>query len=257
MFLLRRPDSASEGCPPLGLYLTEPARGLVDLASLPVAALWLPIAPPGDGHAVLVLPGLLASDASTLPLRQLVRWLGYDVHGWELGRNRGPTDAVLDGLPAALKTLAGSSGGPVSIIGWSLGGIYARELAREHPSLTRQVITLGSPFALPETGHTRADGIYLRRGRLHARQLPTREAVARPIGVPSTAVYSRNDGIVHWQNCIGAETSLHTNVQVRCSHLGFGVDPATLWLIADRLAIPPGQQPPFRPPRLLRSLYPG
>jgi dienelactone hydrolase len=258
MFLLRGPDAASEGCPPLGLYLTEPARGLVDLASLPLAALWLPAAPRGDGHAVLVLPGLLASDTSTLPLRQFARRLGYDVHGWELGRNRGPTDEVLDGLPAVLKNLADRSGAAVSIIGWSLGGIYARELAREHPGLTRQVITLGSPFALPESGHTRADGAYLRRSREHARRrLPSREDVARPIGVPSTAVYSRNDGIVCWQNCIEAETALHANVEVRCSHLGFGVDPATLWLIADRLAAPPGQQPPFRPPLLLRPLYPG
>jgi dienelactone hydrolase len=258
MFLFRGPGAGSDASPPLGLYLTEPARGLADLAALPLAALWLPAAPRGDGHAVLVLPGLLASDASTLPLRQFVHRLGYDVHGWELGRNRGPTDAVLDGLPAALKTLAGRSGAPVSIIGWSLGGIYAREMAREYPELTRQVITLGSPFALPESGHTRADGVYLRRSRQHARnRVPTREQVARPIGVPSTAVYSRNDGIAAWQNCIEAETRLHTNVQVRCSHLGFGVDPATLWLIADRLATPPGEQPPFRPPPLLRPFYPG
>lgn len=258
MFLLRGPDAVSQGGPPLGLYLTEPARGLADLAALPLAALWLPVAPRGDGHAVLVLPGLLASDTSTLPLRQFVRRLGYHVRGWDLGRNRGPTDAVLDGLPAALKGLAARSGGPVSVIGWSLGGIYARELARQHPALTRQVVTLGSPFALPETGHTRVDGCYLRGSRGHARhRVPTREAVARPIGVPSTAVYSRNDGIACWQNCIEAETRLHANVQVRCSHLGFGVDPATLWLIADRLATPPGPQPPFRPPPLLRPLYPG
>jgi pimeloyl-ACP methyl ester carboxylesterase len=258
MFLLREPDAGSDGSPPFSLYLTEPARGLADLASLPLAALWLPAAPRGDGHAVLVLPGLLASDASTLPLRRFVRRLGYHVRGWELGRNRGPTDAVLDGLPAALKALAARSGAAVSIIGWSLGGIYARELAREHPELTRQVITLGSPFALPETGHTRADSAYLRRSSQHARnRVPTREAVARPIGVPSTAVYSRNDGIAAWQHCIEAETGLHTNVQVRCSHLGFGVDPATLWLIADRLSTPPGPQPPFRPPLLLRPLYPG
>ena len=258
MFLLKGPRTGPDGYPSLGLYLTEPARGLADLASLPLAALWLPTAPRGDGHAVLVLPGLLASDTSTLPLRQFARWLGYDVHGWELGRNRGPTVKVLDGLPATLRTLAGRSGAPVSIIGWSLGGIYARELAREYPELTRQVITLGSPFAMPSTRHTRADGAYLRRSGMHAsHRIPTREDVARPIGVPSTAVYSRHDGIVGWQDCIEPESGLHTNVEVRCSHLGFGVDPATLWLIADRLATRPRPQPPFRPPLLLRPLYPG
>ena len=87
--------------------------------------------------------------------------------------------------------------------------------------------------------------------------MPTREQVGRPIGVPSTAVYSRRDGIVSWQACIEPETELHQNVEVRCAHLGFGVDPATLWLIADRLAVPSGERRQFRPPPTLRSLYPG
>jgi pimeloyl-ACP methyl ester carboxylesterase len=206
---------------------------------------------------VLVLPGLLASDFSTAPLRRFLRWLGYDVHGWELGRNQGPTEAVLDGLPLALAVLAARAGAPASVVGWSLGGIYARELAREHPDLVRHVITLGSPFALTDSRRSRADATYYRRSHLHAVGLPTREQVARPIDVASTAVYSRNDGIVCWQNCIEPETALHQNVEVRCSHIGFGVDPATLWLIADRLAAPPGLPGRFGPPAWLRPLYPG
>ncbi len=87
--------------------------------------------------------------------------------------------------------------------------------------------------------------------------MPTREQVALPIGVASTAVYSRRDGIVCWRNCIEPETALHRNVEVRCSHLGFGVDPATLWLIADRLAAPAAGAGPFRPPAWLGPLYPG
>ena len=266
MFLLRGPASnpamgsaTPHAYPPLGLFLTEPARGLADIAALPLASLWLGIAPRGDGHGVLVLPGLLAADGSTLALRQFAHWLGYDVHGWELGRNRGPTDAVLDGLPHLVTVLAERTGGPVSIIGWSLGGIYAREMAREYPGLVRQVITLGSPFALADPHRTRADGVYQRRSHLHANvgRIPARETVALPIGVPSTAVYSRHDGIVCWQHCIEPETELHSNVEVRCSHLGFGFDPATLWLIADRLALPAGRQRQFQPPALLRPLYPG
>ena len=245
--------------PSAALYLTEPARGLLDLAALPLAAGWLASAPRGDGHGVLVLPGLLASDMSTGLLRRYVRWLGYDVHGWQLGRNVGPTSTVLNELPRVLADLAATSGGPVSVIGWSLGGIYARELARDHPDLVRQVITLGSPFALTDPRQSRADGVYRRGGYRHASadRVPTREQVARPIAVPSTAVYSRLDGIVSWQTCIEQETALHQNVEVRCGHLGFGVDPATLWVIADRLAAPPGKQRPFRPPALLRALYPG
>jgi dienelactone hydrolase len=244
--------------PSARLYLTEPARGLLDLAALPLAAGWLASAPRGDRHGVLVLPGLLASDMSTGLLRRYVRWLGYDVHGWQLGRNVGPTSTVLNDLPRGLADLAASSGGPVSIIGWSLGGIYARELARDYPALVRQVITLGSPFALTDPRQSRADGVYQRGSYRHAAdRVPTREQVARPIEVPSTAVYSRLDGIVSWQTCIEQETALHENVEVRCGHLGFGVDPATLWLIADRLAAPPGERRPFRPPALLRALYPG
>ncbi len=241
------------------LYLTEPARGLAGLAALPLAAPWLATAPRGDGHGVLVVPGMLASDMSTALLRRFLRWLGYDVRGWDLGRNLGPTDAVLDRLPQALAALAERTGGPVSVVGWSLGGIYARELARQHPGQVREVITLGSPFALTDPRQSRAEGAYRRRSFLHADggRVPTPEQVARPISVPSTAVYSRRDGILSWQACIEPETARHENVEVRCGHLGFGVDPATLWLIADRLAVPAGRWHPFRPPPLLRRLYPG
>jgi len=249
------PDPAA---PSALLLLTEPLRWLLDLSGLPLAMPWLLTAPRGDGHGVLVLPGLLATDTSTLALRRFLRWLGYDVRGWDMGRNHGPTDTVLAGLPLALLDHAGRTGGPVSLVGWSLGGVYARELARQHPSRVRQVITLGSPFALTHSSQSHAHGPYQRLSLLHAdgARLPSREQTARPIGVPSTSVYSRWDGIVSWQACLEPETDLHQNVEVRCSHLGFGVDLATLWLIADRLASPPGPQRRFRPPSLLKALYP-
>jgi hypothetical protein len=247
-----RPDQR----PSAALFLTEPIRALADLTALPLAAPWLATAPRGDGHGVLVLPGLLASDTSTVPLRRFLAWLGYDVRGWDLGRNRGPTEEVLAGLPRALLDHAGRTGGPVSLVGWSLGGIYARELARRHRRQVRQVITLGSPFALTDSRQSRAHGPYQRLSHLHAARLPSREQRARPIGVPSTAVYSRRDGIVSWLACVAPESRLHQNVEVRCSHIGFGVDPATLWLIADRLAEPPGQHYPFRPSARMRMMYP-
>lgn len=244
--------------PHFGLLLTEPIRGLADVTALLIATPWLAAAPRGDGHGVLVLPGLLASDMSTIPLRGYLSWLGYDVRGWELGRNRGPTHAVMGGMPQAVVEHAKRTGQPVSIVGWSLGGIYAREMARRHPALVRQVITLGSPFGLHDTRHSHAHGPFQRLSHLHVPEpeLPTSEQRAQPIKVPSTAVYSRRDGIVPWQACIEPETDLHRNVEVRCSHLGFGMDPATFWLIADRLAVPPGQQRPFRPPLPLRRRYP-
>jgi pimeloyl-ACP methyl ester carboxylesterase len=251
-------SSAQVSAPSIGLLLSEPVRGLAGFAAMPLAASSLSAAPRGDGHGVLVLPGLLASDVSTTVLRRFVRRLGYEVHGWNLGRNRGPTDEVLDELPRRLAALAERTGRPVSLIGWSLGGIYGRELARRRPALVRQVLTLGSPFALTDPKQSHADRTYRRRGHVHATgRVPTRGQVAAPIGVPSTAVYSRRDGIVAWQACIGPETALHENVEVRCAHIGFGTDPATLWLIADRLAVPVGKRQVFRPPPALRSLYPG
>jgi pimeloyl-ACP methyl ester carboxylesterase len=260
IYLARRTQERPPGParPPGGLLLTEPLRGLAELASLSLAAPWLATAPRGDGHGVLVLPGLLATDTSTLPLRAFLRWLGYDVRGWDLGRNRGPTDAVLAGMPQTLLAHARRTGRPVSLVGWSLGGVYARELARDYARQVRHVITLGSPFALKDTRASHANGVFQFFSHLHAdgSRLPTPEARTRPIRVPSTAVYSRMDGIVPWSACVEPQTVLHLNVEVRCSHFGFGFDPATLWLIADRLALPAGQPRPFRPPALLRPLYP-
>lgn len=205
MYFVREADAVADGAdaglaqgPSMSLLLTEPARSLADLVTLPLAAPWLARAPRGDGHGVLVLPGLLASDSSTALLRRFLRLLGYDVRGWRLGRNLGPTGEVLDGLPARLGELASLTGGPVSVIGWSLGGIYARELARQRPGEVRRVITLGSPFALTDARQSHADRAYQRRSRLHATgRVPTREELhgrspcRRPRSTPGVTASSR------------------------------------------------------------------
>ncbi|HXW39391.1 MAG TPA: alpha/beta hydrolase [Acidimicrobiales bacterium] len=249
-------EAGQANAPSRWLYLTEPARGALQLNTIPLALPWLLRAPRGDRHGVLVLPGLLATDTSTQPLRGFLRGLGYRVKGWRLGRNLGPTQAVIDGMRRAVRELASSTGAPVSVVGWSLGGIYARELARESPSLVRRVVTLGSPFALTDSDHGPAHRAYKRRAYLHSLGIPSRVQAAAPIPVPSTAVFSRMDGIVSWRSCIEPESTLHENIEVRCAHLGFGVDPATLWVVADRLAQPEGSHRPFGPPAWLRWIYP-
>lgn len=245
------------GPPPVGWLLTEPARSALDLARLGLVAPWLARAPRGDGHPVLVLPGLLAGDVSTTVLRGFLLGLGYQTHGWGLGRNVGPTAEVVAGLPSALEQLALRVGAPVSVIGWSLGGIYARELARRRPELVRQVITLGSPFAIRDRRQSRASKTFDRHAHEHAEHFDIRAGQLRaPVPVPSTAVYSRRDGIVDWRGCIDPPGPRRQNIEVRCSHLGFGHDAATLWVVADRLALPAGAWTRFTPPRMLRLLYP-
>jgi pimeloyl-ACP methyl ester carboxylesterase len=227
-------------------------------ASLPL----LRAAPRGEPHPVLVLPGLLASDLSTKTLRGWLGRLGYPVVGWALGRNRGPTKEVNDELPRLIARLAAEHGAPVSIIGWSLGGIFARRLARRTPRQVRQVISLGSPFG--QAGR-RLDGnpagrVYQRYSPLHAvggTSAPG-ASLARPLPVPSTSVYSRWDGVVDWRACRQQPGPISENVAVRSSHLGMGHDPAVLWVVADRLAQPGDQWRPFeRPTRFgLGALFP-
>lgn len=245
------------GPPTVSLLLTEPARAALDLARLGLRTPWLARAPRGDGHPVLVLPGLLAGDMSTAVLRRFLRGLGYQAQGWDLGRNVGPTAEVIAELPRALDAAARRAGRSVSVIGWSLGGIYARQLARRHPDQVRQVITLGSPFAMRDRSQSHAHRTWERHTHLHApaADIPAAE-LAAPVPVPSSAIYSRRDGIVDWRACVDAPGPQRENIEVRCSHLGFGHDAATLWAIADRLALPAGRWMPFTPPKPLRPLYP-
>lgn len=244
--------------PGLGLFLSEPGRAIADYGGLIAASPALLAAPRGDGHAVLVLPGFLAEDSSTATLRAFLRSRGYRVQGWQLGRNLGPTAAAISGMAGLLQRLADESGGPVSIVGWSLGGIFARELARSNPASTRQVITLGSPFRLSNSRESRAHGAFQRYSRLHVdeAELPPRRHMGRPIPVPATAIYSKLDGIVPWQACMETRGPRRENVAVYSSHMGLGHNAAALWVVADRLAQPLGEWRPFRAPLVARRLFP-
>jgi pimeloyl-ACP methyl ester carboxylesterase len=244
--------------PSLALFISEPGRALADYGLLLATSPVLFRAPRGDRHPVLVLPGLLAEDASTATMRVYLRSLGYEVHGWRLGRNLGPTLAVLSGMTARLEELHRATGRHVSLVGWSLGGIFARELARARPALVRQVVTLGSPFGLSDPDDSRASSTYRRLGVLHVSpgSLPRRERLSRPIPVPTTAIYSRLDGVVPWQACINTPGRHRENVAVYSSHLGMGHNAAALWVIADRLAQSEGAWQPFRAPSVARHLFP-
>ena len=115
-------------------------------------------APKGDGHPVLALPGFLASDLSMAPMRRYLGALGYEAHAWRMGRNLGGLARMREALRARLSEIHAASGRKVSLVGWSLGGVYARDLALQAPDMVRSVITLGSPFAndVRATNATRA-----------------------------------------------------------------------------------------------------
>jgi len=200
----------------------------------------------GDGHPVLVLPGFLASDRSTEPLRRYLRGLGYDTHGWGLGRSVGGVFATRDRLRTRLNAIARTAGRRVSLVGWSLGGIYARELALDDPARVRSVITLGTPFA-GDLSATNAHALYeFLTGESPGTLEPAAMArLAGPLAMPATSIYSKTDGIVNWRTSLVEPSPRAENVEVLGSHLGLGVNPAVLWAIADRLAQPEGTFVPF------------
>ena len=246
------------GAPPVRLLVAEGPRAALELGALAAAAPVLAAGRRGDGHAVLVLPGLFGGDVSTLPLRRYLRWLGYTVSGWRSGANVGPTEAVVSGLRARLASLAASSGGRVSVIGWSLGGLYAHELARGAPGSVRQVVTLGSPVERAGRGGRAASQLFDRFSHLQvAPSLAARPwAEAGPLRVPATAVYSRSDGVVPWRSCLLPAGKRRENIEVYGSHYGMAHNPTVLHVVADRLARPAGAWRQFAPGPLVRHLYP-
>ncbi len=253
-------DSRRIDPPSKVLALTEIPRALSELATLPLAAPLLWAAKRGDGHPVLTLPGFVTSDVSTTLLRRFLTRQGYDAHAWELGRNLGPRAIGLQGekLIARLDDIHEKTGQKVSLVGWSLGGILARQLARRRPDLVRQVISLGSPF----TGDPRATNVWKAYEFLTGQRLkdPDTQAQLRESHdvppVPSTAIYTKADGIVAWRNCLEPASATTDNIEVPGSHCGLGVNGLVLYAVADRLAQAEGEWKPFDRSGLRALLYP-
>ena len=249
-----RPDEDRAERSPGLLLMAMEWRALWECGASIAAAPLLSTAPAGDGHPVLVLPGLAAGDLSTAGMRHYLRTMGYAPHGWGLGVNLGPRPGVLENGLACLTELSGRYGRKVSLIGWSLGGIYAREYAKVVPEAVRQVITLGSPF----TGNPKANNAWrfyeLAAGhKIGAPEL--HEPLRQPPPVPTTSIWSRTDGIVNWRCSVEREGPQCENIEVFASHFGMGVNPAVLYAIADRLAQPEDQWRPFRRDGLRRLVY--
>jgi alpha-beta hydrolase superfamily lysophospholipase len=240
-------DRSATSPPALPLLALEPMRAALEFFASRLAG---PPARVGDGHPVIVYPGLAANSWSTLHLRRALDAAGFESHDWRQGFNRGPRGQVepwLDELEKLLHELHAHAGRRVSLVGWSLGGMCARELAKRAPQLVRQVVTLGTPFAAaPHSTH--ADRVYRLFNGKAGQLSPTMQRRLRQCPpVPTTSIYSRSDGVVPWQGCIQSPSAQAENIAVNsASHLGMGTHPTVLRILIDRLAQPEGEWKPYR-----------
>jgi pimeloyl-ACP methyl ester carboxylesterase len=245
-FLMSVALDAEDARPPSRLLLLMEGRAFHEFLAFRASLPLLRLAPSGDGHPVLVLPGLVASDISTRPLRGFLRDKGYAAHGWKLGRNNGYFHGLEQRILDRIHDLRGRYGAKISLIGWSLGGIFARQIAKRVPGDIRTVITLGSPFSgNPRATHAWRLYEFTSGYRVDDERVAFARALADPPPVPTTAIYSRSDGICAWQCCVEKRTARTESIEVQGSHCGLGHNPAAVYAIADRLAQPEGQWQPF------------
>ncbi|MCP5396321.1 MAG: alpha/beta fold hydrolase [Sphingomonadaceae bacterium] len=239
--------------------MSEPMRLGWEMTSLMMTYPMLASVPRGDGHPVMVLPGFATSDQQTMLLRIFLSQWGYEVHPLDLGWNFDHHTVGENGEHVArrIADIRASSGRKVSLVGWSLGGVIAREAARRDPDDIRQVISLGSPF----TGNPHATNLANIYQKVTGNDFTSDKSKARyaegsdPLPVPSTAIYSRTDGITAWRNCLGQTDAINENVEVISSHFGFVVNPAVFYAVADRLAQTEGGWRKFVPEGAFRHCF--
>jgi pimeloyl-ACP methyl ester carboxylesterase len=249
-------DPSTEPRPPSPWLMLMEGRAPWEYAATLAVMPWLSRLPSGDGHPVIVFPGLGASELSTRTLRGFLGQLGYAAHDWGLGRNR-PRAGLMDACRRLVLQVSERHGRKVSLVGWSLGGVYARELAKQLEPQTRCVITLGSPFS----GHVRATNAARAYELYSGRQVqhdPVRaERLRRAPAVPTTSIYSKTDGVVAWQCSLNDDTPLTENIEIQASHLGLGVNPLALYAVADRLRQDPAHWQRFDARAAPRWLFRG
>lgn len=174
---------------------------------------------------VLVVPGWLAGDRSTVVLRRTLARDGHRVRGWERGANRGDIDVNITAITAVVRRRADAIGRPIDLVGWSLGGVVAREVAKRVPTAVRRIITMGTPLHGP--AGTLFEPFFEPPGQRRA-----------PPPVPTTVIWSRRDGVVTWEAQLDDGNPWAEHVEVSSRHLGMGVDPAVLTVVRDRVAAP-------------------
>ena len=255
----------SHSGPPHLVYQALEVRALLELALLPWSTPLRAQAPRGDGHPVLLLPGFMGSETSLIALEIFLRNRGYAVETWGLGRNVGFRSRHATALEQKIRHIAHTSGRKLSLVGWSLGGVFSLYGAHQAPECVRNVITLGSPVTVDPDGsaspafvkamyrliaHPMGPAVHTMQPR--ARKLREHEQLQMPM----SCLYSLSDGVVPPQEAtIDGDPSRHENIRVPGSHVGLGFNAAVLWIVADRLAQPEGQWTPFEPSGPLGLAY--
>jgi len=236
----------SRKAPSLFWTLAE-GRSVVELNWFYALRLLMKRLPKGDGHPVIFFPGFVASDFSTRPMRGLLKDLGYSTYGWGLGRNLVFNEKREDQMRDLLKSVYEKEGRKVSLVGWSLGGVFVREIAKVNPEYVRSVITLGSPIS-GDLDHSNARRIYTAiNGKADDKMEERLKKLRIPPPVPTTSIYTKTDGIVAWRGSLQDEGPISENVQVPASHVGLGVNPLVMYVLADRLAQQEDKWEPFAP----------
>ena len=258
----RRPvvRHAHVGAPHVLSSLLE-GRGLLEMALLPASLPLLIEAPHGDGHPVLLVPGFMAGETTLIGLKLALQSKGYDVHTWGLGRNMGFRSKHANALPQKIRHLHYITGKKVSLVGWSLGGVFSLYGAQNSMDCVRSIITLGSPVSVDATGSQSPSAVKALY-RLVSHRLGAGAHVMQPrvkvmrerrrLAIPTSCLYSLTDGVVPPQEAtIDGDPALHENIQVPGSHIGLGFNGIVLAIVADRLAQPENEWKPFVPRGLL------
>lgn len=236
--------------PPMWLAALEMPRMFMDMMQSPSAMVLGRYAPAGDGHPVLVVPPFCSDDAATACMRDYLQARNYAVYGWGLGENRGPETTGRDGakLVRRVEEIFERGNRKLSLVGWSLGGIQARELAKGMRDTIRQVITVSSPFG-GGANATHGSGILAEMSgddtATEEYRNMLRQVKSEPENIPCTAIFSKSDGIANWRACVERPGPMTDNIEVVGSHCGMGYNPAVLFAVADRLAADPEHWTPF------------
>lgn len=211
--------------------------------------------PQGDGHPVIVFPGFASSDKATKPLRSLLQDLGYEAYGWGLGMNVLFGDELENEMIALVREVSEKTGKKVSLIGWSLGGLYAREVAKVCSEQVRCVISMGSPISgKPE--HSNAHALFkVFNGEPTDIDYTRYFQLSEAPPVPTTSIFSHSDGVVAWEGSLQKESSTTESIVVPASHLGMGVNPLVMYLLSDRLSQPEGEWSKFKTKGFKRFLF--